>query len=152
MTRIPFLILFFLIAFQASLFASDGEMAGTIKTVKEPAHVIRGSQKIAARQGMKVAKSDTLLTGSQGALGVVFSDNSSMSLGSNTKFQISQYEFNVLERKTGFVGKVRQGTMVYLSGQIAKMNANATRFETPAAVAGVRGTRLAIQVEGTDNE
>jgi len=147
-----FLILFFLIACHTFAFAADGEMAGRIKTVKEPAYVLRGDQKITAMQSMKITKSDTLVTGRQGALGIVFSDNSTMSLGSDTKFQISQYEFNVLERKTGFVGRIRQGTMVYLTGQIAKMNSNATRFETPVAVAGVRGTRLAIKVEGGDNE
>lgn len=136
----------------SSVFAADSDAVGRIKTVSGSADIIRESKSVAATLGMKIAKSDTLQTGKQGSMGIVFNDNSTLSLGSDTKFHLSQYEFNVLEKKVGFVGKIRRGSMVYLSGLIAKMNADATRFETPVAVAGVRGTKLAIMVEGGDNE
>lgn len=134
------------------VFAAAGEPVGRIKTAVSPAHISRGPEKIAAKPGLVIIKSDTLVTGKQGSLGIVFNDNSTLALGSNSIFNLTHYEFNVLDKKVGFVGKISRGSMVYLSGLIAKMNADAVRFETPAAVAGIKGTKLGIMVEGDDNE
>jgi hypothetical protein len=152
MIRKVFFLLFLLASSATCVHAADGDTVGRVKTVSGPVHVMRGSDNLAAKPGMKLVSSDTLITGKNGSAGVVFSDNSTLSLGSDTRFQISRYEFNVLEKKAGFVGRISRGTMVYLSGLIARMNADATRFETPVAVAGVRGTKLAIRVDGDDNE
>jgi len=148
-----YLLLFLLLAFNYSgAFAADSDAVGRIKTVSGDASILRGANKLAARLEMRILRSDTLLTGKQGSMGIVFIDNSTLALGSNSIFKLARYEFNVLEKKTGFTGQIRRGTMIYLSGLIAKMNANAVSFETPAAVAGVKGTKLAIKVEGDDNE
>lgn len=150
-TRFCFFIL--MLSFNINCaFAAAGEPVGRIKTAASPAHVMRGAEKIPAKSGMVIIKSDTLVTGKQGSLGIVFNDNSTLALGSNAIFNLTHYEFNVLDKKAGFVGKISRGSIVYLSGLIAKMNADAVRFETPAAVAGIRGTKLAIRVEGDDNE
>jgi len=132
----------------ATVFAADIDPVGRIKTVSGSAFVHRGTDKFTVKLGMKIARSDTVYTGKQSSVGIVFDDNSTLALGSDTKFELSRYEFNVLEKKAGFVGRISRGSMVFLSGLIAKMNADATRFETPAAVAGVRGTKLAIKVDG----
>lgn len=147
------LLLVFLFVFSASwAIAADGDAVGRIRTVSGDAHILRGADKLAAKPEMRIVRGDTLLTGKQGSIGIVFIDNSTLSLGSNSIFKLARYDFNVLEKKAGFVGQIRRGSLIYLSGLIAKMNADAVRFETPAAVAGVRGTRLAIKVEGDDNE
>lgn len=152
MNRI-FLFLLLLFIFSASWsFAADNDAVGRIRTVSGDAHILRGTEKLAAKPEMRIVRNDTLLTGKQGSMGIVFIDNSTLALGSNSIFKLARYEFNVLERKAGFIGQMRRGSLIYLSGLIAKMNADAVRFETPAAVAGIRGTKLAIKVEGEDNE
>ena len=40
-----------------------------------------------------------------------------------------------------------RGMTAYVSGRIAKMAPDSIRLETPAAIVGVRGTTLAINVE-----
>jgi hypothetical protein len=40
-----------------------------------------------------------------------------------------------------------RGMGAYISGRMAKMAPDSIRLETPAAIVGVRGTTLAIQVE-----
>lgn len=148
-----YLIALLLLVFNyTGVFAAENDAVGRIKTASGSASVTRGSETISAKPGMTVVKSDTLVTGKQSSLGIVFNDNSTLSLGSDTRFLLSHYEFNVLEKKAGFVGRIRHGSMIYLSGLIAKMNSDAARFETPVAVAGVKGTKLAIKVEGDDNE
>ncbi|MDO9309581.1 MAG: FecR domain-containing protein [Deltaproteobacteria bacterium] len=147
------LFLLFLMVYSCTCaFAADSDAVGRVKTINGPVYIIRGAEQSAAKIDMKIVRNDILLTGKQGSMGIVFNDNSTLSLGPNTKFRLASYEFNALEKKAGFVGQIRRGTMVYLSGLIARMNADATRFETPVAVAGVRGTKLAIKVEGGDNE
>lgn len=147
------LFLLFLLTYNcATVFGADSDAVGRLKTINGPVYILRGSEQTAASLDMRIFRNDILLTGKQGSTGIVFNDNSTLSLGPDTKFQLASYEFNALEKKACFVGRIRRGTMVYLSGLIARMNAEATRFETPAAVAGVRGTKLAIKVEGGDNE
>lgn len=152
MMRNSLIILSLLLFYSTSAFAADVIPVGRIKNASGAAFILRGTETVSAIPGMSIGKSDTIMTGKQGTIGIVFNDNSTLSLGSNSKFQLAQYEFNVLEKKIGFVGRIMRGSMVYLSGLIAKMNAEATRFETPVAVAGVRGTKLAIKVEGNENE
>lgn len=152
MKRNLLLALLLLMSVCSGVHASDKDPVGRIKTVLGAAHVIRDSERIRAEPGTKLLKNDALETGKQGSLGIVFNDNSTLSLGPETRFLLSRYEFDVLEKKAGFIGKISRGTMVYLSGLICKLNADAARFETPAAVAGIKGTKLAIKVEGEDNE
>jgi hypothetical protein len=41
---------------------------------------------------------------------------------------------------------IARGMVAYVSGHIARLSADSVRVETPNAVIGVRGTRLAIYV------
>ena len=47
----------------------------------------------------------------------------------------------------GMVLNFVRGMTAYVSGRIAKMAPDSIRLETPAAIVGVRGTTLAINVE-----
>ena len=46
----------------------------------------------------------------------------------------------------GFVLKIVRGIAAYVSGRIAKLASGIHRLETPTAIVGVRGTRLAVRV------
>jgi hypothetical protein len=48
----------------------------------------------------------------------------------------------------GMVLKFVRGVTAYVSGRLAKLAPDAVRLETPSAIVGVRGTTLAIRVEG----
>ena len=142
-----------LIVFSASsVLAEEADEIGKIKTLKGAVSIQRANVEIRAQIGMGIVKNDVLLTGSTGAMGILFNDNSTLSMGNNTKIQLSEYEFDVLSQKAGFVARIRSGTMVYLSGLIAKMNSDGVKFKTRVAIAGVRGTKLAIKVEGKDDD
>jgi hypothetical protein len=57
----------------------------------------------------------------------------------------------VKNEKLSFIAQIKKGTVVYLTGLIAKLNHSAVRFETPTAVCGIRGTHFAIKVEDQVN-
>jgi|GEM_PF-1417090 len=132
--------------------ASGTDEVGTVKALKGNVLIQRGNTPVPARIGMGVLRNDTLITGANSSLGLLFSDNSTLSLGANSKMHLSEYEFDVADKKASLVGRVRHGTVVYLSGLIAKMNSDAVKFKTPTAIAGVKGTKLAISVEGGDDD
>lgn len=132
--------------------ASDPADIGRVKTANGPAFILRQSQQMPATVGMKLAVSDVLKTGSGGSLGITMRDNSMLSIGPNSRLELSSFEFDPHEKKTGFVCSITSGTMVYTSGLIARLNRDAVKIKTPVAVAGVKGTTLGISVEGGGNE
>jgi hypothetical protein len=96
--------------------------------------------------------SDALVTGADGSIGVVMQDDSVLSLGPKSRVDFTQFSFAPAENKLSFIAKVKRGTMVYLTGLIAKLDRKSTRIETPNAVCGVRGTQFAIKVDNQDED
>jgi hypothetical protein len=142
------IMLFFCIGTAA---AEEPPRAGFVKNVSGPAFIERNKVVLPAKAKDKLLENDLLITGQTGSMGVIMQDNSVMSLGSNTRLVISRFMFEPADEKLSFVAQVKKGTVVYLTGLIAKLNHSGVRFETPAVVCGVRGTHFAIKVEDPGN-
>jgi hypothetical protein len=125
--------------------ASDGSV-GTMKMVKGPASIVRGQSVIPAVSNGKVFQGDTLKTGTDGSLGVVFKDDTIISLGPNSELVVDVFLFAPAEGKLAIVTRMLKGTAAYLSGIIAKLSPQSVRFETPVATIGIRGTRFLVKV------
>ena len=137
----------FLLICGASLAIGDEIRIGVIKNVNGPVSVERNNALIPLNVGDKLYENDTIVTGRGGSMGLILRDNSVLSVGSNTRLIISKYVFEPAEKKLSMVARIKQGTLTYLTGVMAKLNPNAVRFETPVAVCGVRGTHFAIKVD-----
>jgi hypothetical protein len=132
----------------SSAAASDGSVA-RVKTVKGPASIVRGQSVIPAVSNEKVFQGDTLRTGADGSLGVVFRDDTLISLGPNSELVVDVFLFAPAEGKLSIVTRMLRGTAAYVSGIIAKLSPQSARFETPVATIGIRGTRLLVKVDGS---
>ncbi len=117
---------------------------GVVKTVKGEAYIERGQKAAPAKLGDTLREKDELVTGRDGALGVIMKDDAVLSIGANSRLQFTDFVFEPAERKLSTVNRLKRGTLVYLSGLIAKLKPEAVRFETKTAVCGIRGTYLAI--------
>ena len=137
----------FLLICGANLAIGDEIRIGVIKNVNGPVSVERNNALIPLNVGDKLYENDTIVTGRGGSMGLILRDNSVLSVGSNTRLIISKYVFEPAEKKLSMVARIKQGTLTYLTGVMAKLNPNAVRFETPVAVCGVRGTHFAIKVD-----
>jgi hypothetical protein len=137
-------LLFFLIHIPVS---ATEPVAGVIKNTTGKASIERDASTQPATAGMKIHVKDALNTGPEGTMGVIFRDDTTLSLGPDTRIVIDEFLFSPAEGKLGFVSKISKGTAAYLSGQINKLSPGATRVETPLAVLGIRGTRFLIEVE-----
>jgi hypothetical protein len=136
--------LFFLVHAPVS---ADEPVAGVIKNTTGKASIESGTNVQPAKAGMKIHVKDALKTGPEGTMGVIFRDDTTLSLGPDTRIVIDEFLFSPAEGKLGFVSSMSKGTAAYLSGKINKLSPGATRVETPLAVLGIRGTRFLIEVE-----
>ena len=127
-------------------FAQDRPVAGRIKVASGDAFVIRDGAQTAAQLGQTVFESDGLRTGAGGKIGVTLNDDTRLSLGPNSELKLEKFTFAPADSNFSLVLKFVKGAATYVSGRIAKLAPSATRLETPAAIIGVRGTTLAINV------
>jgi len=139
-----FALLFFLV--HAPVLA-EAPVAGVIKNTSGKASIERNGSIQPAAAGIKIHTKDVLLTGPEGTMGVIFRDDTTLSLGPDTRIVIDDFLFSPATGKLSFVSKISKGTAAYLSGKINKLSPGATRVETPLAVLGIRGTRFLIEVE-----
>jgi len=126
--------------------AFAGDPIGVVRTASGAATVTRGEKTLQAAPGLKIMAGDTLGTGRDGSLGVILRDDSSLSIGPESRLVLRSFLFSPSEGKFDLVARITQGTMAYLSGLIGKLAPEKARFETPTATIGIRGTRFAVKV------
>jgi hypothetical protein len=131
----------------APALAQQPAPAGRIKVVTGAAFIVRGSSTIEARPGEAIFASDSLRTGENGAIGVTLKDDTRLSLGPASEVRVERYVYAPDNGALGVVLNFVRGVATYVSGHIAKLAPDAIRLETPAAIVGVRGTTVAVQVE-----
>jgi hypothetical protein len=127
--------------------ASDAP-AGSIRTLKGNATIIRNNNAVETKIGSRVFQKDSLKTGVDGSIAIVFKDDTLLSIGPNSEVVINEFLFSPVEGKFSIITRLIKGTSAYLSGIIAKISPESVRFETPVANIGIRGTKFAVMVEG----
>src|SRR5262245_30810322 len=130
----------------APVLAQDRPVAGRIKISTGSVFVVRNGAQIPAQVGQVVYEADGLQTGADGKIGVTLNDDTRLSLGPNSEMKLERFTFQPADSGFGLVLKFVKGAATYVSGRIAKLAPDSIRLETPAAIIGVRGTTLAINV------
>jgi hypothetical protein len=120
---------------------------GIVKSLSGEVMVDRRGSIIKAVTNLRLLEGDVVQTGQNGKAGLILEDDSVISMGFNSRIVIKSYMFNPNEMKMSFITRILQGTVSYLSGQIAKLAPNRVSIETPYATVGVRGTHVLIQVD-----
>lgn len=145
--RISVITICFVFICCISMAAAAEPRAGFVKNVSGEAFIERNKVITAAKVKDELMENDVLVTGRNGSMGVILQDNSVMSIGSSTRLAISKFVFEPADGKLSFTAQIKKGTVVYLTGLIAKLNRSGVKFDTPTAVCGIRGTHFAIKVE-----
>jgi hypothetical protein len=79
-------------------------------------------------------------------MGVTFIDNTTLSLGENSRITLTKVVFNPDKGDFAFVTYLLRGTFMFVSGSIAKLRPEAVNILTPTATIGIRGTRFLVEV------
>jgi hypothetical protein len=127
--------------------ARAADPIGHVRDVKGTVTVARGSASVPAVTGEPVYLNDMLTVADNGAVGVTFLDESRISLGPGSQLTLKQYDYDPANRKLGFVARLVRGTLLYISGIIAKLAPESVAVETPVATIAVRGTKFLARVE-----
>jgi hypothetical protein len=125
---------------------------GNVKTLKGEASIIRNGSAVEAKAGADLFQNDSLKTGADGSMSVVFIDDTLISVGPNSELAINEFRFSPADGKMSFVARLLKGTSAYVSGIIGKLSPQSVRFETPVANIGIRGTKFAVKLEGDEEE
>jgi hypothetical protein len=120
---------------------------GYVKVLEGQAFAQRGGDRIPLALGAAIYRKDICETAKKGQLGISFKDNTLISLGPNSRVTLAAYEFEPAEKRYGAVLQLARGTLLYVSGLIAKLSPQSVQVSTPVANVAVRGTRFVVQVK-----
>lgn len=125
--------------------AQESAPVGRIKMLSGSAFVVRATSVTPAEIGQLLFQADGIRT-ADGRVGLTLNDDTRLSLGPNSEIRLERFEYVPDEGRLGFLLRIVRGVTTYISGRIARLSPDSVRIETPAAVIGVRGTQLAIDV------
>jgi len=135
-----------LLAATAPAGAQQSEVA-LVKVVDGEAFALRDESRSSLGVGAPIFVDDVVET-EAGSLGLTFKDGSRISIGPNSRVQFTQFQFAPAEGRLAFVIDFFRGTLLYVSGVIAKLSPEAVQVRTPVATVAVRGTRFLAEIEG----
>jgi hypothetical protein len=123
------------------------EVIGHIQNAQGAVSIQRGGTTLPGAAGAALYRGDLVRTGKPGAAGIVLTDDTSISQGSNSELSLDDYAFDPQEGKFALVLRMIKGTFSYITGQIVKLAPESAHVHTPDATIAVRGTKLLIQVQ-----
>jgi len=119
---------------------------GKAKTSKGSVFVIREGKQIPVSVGEKLFQNDRIRTGAVSSVGIIFEDNTVLSLGANSEIVIDEYVFTPEKGVFSMITRMLRGTASYISGIIGRQSPESVRFQTPDATIGIRGTQFLVKV------
>ena len=126
---------------------ADPVSIGTLKTIKGDVFVVRDTARTSIHIGDPLYSGDRLQTHTNSAAGIIFEDNTVLSLGPDTEININDYVFVPENALFSMIIDMFQGTASYLSGIIGQQAPGAVKFHTPDATVGIRGTQFLVKVD-----
>jgi hypothetical protein len=123
-----------------------------VKVVREQAWVERDGRRLLATIGMPLRQHDIVETGLAGAVGIMFNDNSTLSLGPRTQIAIQHFAFDTTTYQGSLDARIKRGTVAVQPGRIANNEPESMRISTPAAVLRSRAARYVVNVKGEGND
>jgi hypothetical protein len=145
MSKILSMVLLFLVLLTGVVNASD-ESAGSLRKKKGDVLIERNGSIVKAEDGTPVYQDDTIKTGADGSVGIIFKDTSRISLGPNSRLDLKKFVFNPAKGQFSMVNKLTKGTASFVSGKMTKLSPESVVLETPTSTIGVRGTTYNIKV------
>ena len=145
MSKILSLVLLFLVLF-ATIVSAANESAGSLRNKKGSVLIERSGNIVKAEDGTPVYPNDTVKTGADGSVGIIFKDNARISLGPNSRLELKKFVFQPAQGQFSMVNKLAKGTASFVSGKMTKLSPESVVLETPTSTIGVRGTTYNIKV------
>ena len=145
MNKIISLILLFAAILATVVNAAD-ESSASLRKANGDVVIERAGNIVKAEEGTPVYSKDTVKTGADGSVGIVFKDNSRISLGPNSRLELKNFVFKPSKGQFSMVNKLTKGTASLVSGKMTKLSPESVVLETPSSTIGIRGTTFNIKI------
>ncbi len=145
MNKILSLILFLAVSLATVVNASD-ESSASLRKKTGDVSIERSGSIIKAEEGTAVYSNDTVRTGVDGSVGIIFKDNSRISLGPNSRLELKKFVFKPAQGHFSMINKLAKGTASLVSGKMTKLSPESVVLETPTSTIGIRGTTFNIKI------
>ncbi len=104
-----------------------------VKVSRGVVSVERDGQRYPGVVGARLKEKDTIQTGGNGSVGIMFKDNSTLSLGPDAEVVLQRYAYDSTTYMGAFDAYIKRGTVSVQAGNIAKQTPDAMRMVTPKA-------------------
>jgi hypothetical protein len=127
---------------------NDESPVGAVEELSGDATVIRGdgsSETITL--GTPIYRGDIIETSADGAVNILFIDETSMAVSENARMSIDEYEFDPSTESGETNLSVLRGVFVFTSGLIGRDDPDDVQIDTPVGSIGIRGTIIAGKIQ-----
>jgi hypothetical protein len=132
---------------QAPTAGTQAEIAGRVKTLEGQAWLVRASgERESLAVGTAVSRGDSIETAADAAVGITFRDETRLSIGPGSEVAIDDFAFAPERDQLSFAARIARGTLLYVSGAIARLAPERVTVATPDGTVGVRGTTFLVRV------
>lgn len=132
----------------SATFAQANAWVGQIKVSRGIVYLERGGQRFPGMVGARLKENDAILTEANGSAGLMFNDNSMLSMGPNAEVLLERYAYDSTTYLGAFDAFVKRGAVSIEAGNLANSNAESVRLKTPLAEVRGQARNFAVNVEG----
>lgn len=133
---------------QAGGALDDASPIGTVKEVSGQATVTRtDGTTVTITAGTVIYQGDVIETAANGAVNIVFVDESSFSISNSARLAIDEYVFDPQSHGGESNFSMLRGVFIYTSGMIGREDPDDVQISTPTGSIGIRGTVIAGNVD-----
>lgn len=131
---------------------NDVSPIGAVEEITGVAQIIRtdGTSE-ALTLGTPVYQGDTIETSNDGAVNIVFIDETSMAVSQNARLSLDEYQFDPSTESGTTNLSVLRGVFVFTSGLIGRDDPDDVMIDTPVGSIGIRGTIIAGNIQPGGN-
>ncbi len=134
----------FLAHFELSLVEDAALLVARVIQLAGNASVARNGQTVALTVNAPLYSGDVVTTQSDGAVLILFPDESSFALAGSSRLSIDDYGYDQTSHEGNAFLRFLQGVFVYTSGLIDKHDPSNVNMETPVGQLGSRGTEFVL--------
>ena len=130
------------------LLAQNPGWVGQVKVSRGIVALERSGQRFPAPVGLRLKENDLIVTEANGSVGLMFNDNSMLSMGPNGEVLLERYAYDSTTYLGAFDAYVKRGAVTIEAGNLAEGAPESVRVKTPLAEITGRTRNFAVSVEG----
>lgn len=132
----------------SEVLAQTTAWVGQVKVSRGIVALERAGQRFPAPVGLRLKENDVILTEANGSVGLMFNDNSVLSMGPNSEVLLERYAYDSTTYLGAFDAYVKRGAVSIEAGNLANAAPESVRVKTPLAEIRGQTRSFAVNVEG----